>query len=495
MSTPNEAIPTKLDPALIRVAGVIILGSFISVLDGTIMNVTLPALQKWFAAEDGTLANYAVVAWTISGYTLAQASVIPLTDWLSKRFGQRRVYILAVGLFTAASLACSFATSIHMLIILRIAQGIGGGCLMPLGTAILARAAGPARIGRIMAFMGVPMMLGPILGPILGGWLLHVASWHWIFLINVPFGVVGVIAGIIALPRDSAGSAPRLDIVGVLLMSPGLALTLWGVSAESSAGTFSIVSIAAVVTGVCLMAVFIWRSLTITHPLLDLRILRLPSFHRPVALMVTFQVGFFGILLILPAFLQQIQGLSPFQVGLLIAPSGIGSIITMPFASALIDRMPAGRVIPWGTALLALSAIPLTRLELTTPLWWLVAVQLLMGLGLGIVMMPTSSISLKGVTHEQVGVASTVYSIVGQVSSVSGVALVSVLLARGLQASPEVSRAIAGQTTGAQAAAALEQGAHIYGSVLWAPAVFLIIGFVVSLLLPMREKAEPVTRL
>src|SRR3954468_15071392 len=206
-----------------------------SILDITVVSVAQPTLQQEFQASP------AEVAWTMTGYTLALASVIPLTGWAADRFGTKRLYMLAVGLFTAGSVLCAAADSVQMLTAFRVLQGLGGGMLMPLGMTIMTRAAGPDRIGRVMAVLGVPMLLGPIFGPILGGWLIDIASWHWIFLINLPIGIVAVVYAAIVLPRDHVHPSESFDFVGMLLLSPGLALFLFGVSsipqAEAVHGT------------------------------------------------------------------------------------------------------------------------------------------------------------------------------------------------------------------------------------------------------------------
>src|SRR5262245_2435571 len=168
-----------------------------SILDITVVSVAQPTFQTEF---DATSAQ---VAWTMTGYTLALASVIPLTGWAADRFGTKRLYLLAVVLFTAGSVLCATAGSLEQLVAFRVLQGLGGGMLMPLGMTILTRAAGPERVGRVMAVLGIPMLLGPIFGPILGGWLIDAASWHWIFLINLPIGVIALAYAAIVLPQDN----------------------------------------------------------------------------------------------------------------------------------------------------------------------------------------------------------------------------------------------------------------------------------------------------
>src|SRR4029453_4110334 len=166
------------------------------------VNVALPTFQVEFSTPDNPV-TYSHVAWTVTAYTLALATVIPLTGWAADRFGTKRLYMTAIFLFTAGSALCATATTINMLIGFRVLQGLGGGMLMPLGMTIMTRAAGPHRMGRLMAILGVPMLLGPILGPILGGWLIQIASWHWIFLINVPLGIIAVIYAAFVLAKDN----------------------------------------------------------------------------------------------------------------------------------------------------------------------------------------------------------------------------------------------------------------------------------------------------
>ena len=195
ISTEGNAASDKLDKRVMVVAGVVVLGAIMSILDITVVAVA----QRTF--QDDVRRPRPQVAWTSTGYTLALATVIPLTGWAADRFGTKRLYILAIVLFTAGSALCSTATSLEMLVAFRVLQGLGGGMLMPLGMTILTRAAGPERLGRVMAILGVPMLLGPIFGPILGGWLIDVASWHWIFLINVPIGIVAAVYAWLVLDR------------------------------------------------------------------------------------------------------------------------------------------------------------------------------------------------------------------------------------------------------------------------------------------------------
>src|SRR5919107_4822562 len=225
----HTTYPDHIDGAVLKIAGVVVLGAIMSILDITVVNVALPTFQTVFTGADDPIA-YSTVAWTVTAYTLALATVIPLTGWAADRFGTKRLYMTALALFTIGSALCATATSIDALIAFRVLQGLGGGMLMPLGMTIMTRAAGPHRMGRLMAILGIPMLLGPILGPIIGGWLIEHASWHWIFLINLPLGIAAMVYAWIVLEKDSPQPSESFDFLGMALMSPGLALFLYGVS-------------------------------------------------------------------------------------------------------------------------------------------------------------------------------------------------------------------------------------------------------------------------
>ena len=341
--------PEKIDGPVLKIAGVVVLGAIMSILDITVVNVALPTFQVVFAEDAAHPLPYSTVAWTVTAYTLALATVIPLTGWAADRFGTKRLYVLALVLFTAGSALCASATTIGMLIAFRVLQGLGGGMLMPLGMTIMTRAAGPKRMGRLMAILGVPMLLGPIAGPILGGWLIQRASWNWIFLINVPIGIVAAIYALMALPKDSPHPTEKLDVVGVLLMSPGLALFLYGVSSIPGEGTFLAAKVLIpMLIGAALMVAFVLHTFRPEHPLLDLRLFRNRDLRAATTTMFLFGAAFFGGLLLVPTYFQLVRGESTLNAGLLVAPQGLGAMVTMPIAGTLSDRMPVGRIVPFG---------------------------------------------------------------------------------------------------------------------------------------------------
>lgn len=444
----TQAYPEKIDAAVLKVAGVVVLGAIMSILDITVVNVALPHFQTDLATGPDPL-QYSTVAWTVTGYTLALATVIPLTGWAADRFGTKRLYLTAVALFALGSTLCAFAPSIEALIGFRVLQGLGGGMLMPLGMTIMTRAAGPQRMGRLMAILGVPMLLGPIGGPILGGWLIDNAhwlgrpSWTWIFLINLPIGAAALVYAWVVLPKDSAVPSESLDVVGLLLMSPGLALFLYGVSSIPDTGTILATKVLAPsLVGIALMAAFAWWSFKPEHPLLDLSLFTNRNFTVAALTMFLFAAAFFGGLLLVPTYFQQVRGEDTFTAGLLLAPQGIGALITMPIAGALVDKMPVGRIVPFGIALITGGMFALTQIDAETSYWgYIIPVLFVMGLGMGGTMMPLMTSALKTLTAHQVARGSTLLNITQQVASSFGVAIISVLLTNSIESRPLVDQA------------------------------------------------------
>ncbi len=433
--------PEKIDAAVLKVAGVVVLGAIMSILDITVVNVALRTFQTAFA-DGGEPLAYSTVAWTVTGYTLALATVIPLSGWAADRFGTKRLYMLAILLFTAGSVLCAAATSIEMLIAFRVLQGLGGGMLMPLGMTIMTRAAGPARMGRLMAILGVPMLLGPIFGPILGGWLIDHFSWHYIFLINLPIGLIALVYAYFALPKDNPQPSESFDFVGMAMMSPGLAAFLYGVSSIPEAGGIGHAKVLVPgLAGLALMVAFVLYSFKPAHPLLDLRLYQNRNLTVASITMFIFAAAFFGGLLLIPQFLQQVQGETPLSAGWLVAPQGVGAMLTMPIAGALADKFPVGRIVPFGLLLITGGMFALTQIEADSSHWgFLIPVLFVMGLGMGGTMMPIMTSALKTLKNHDVARGSTLLNITQQIASSVGVAIFSVVLTNQFNDRPLVTQ-------------------------------------------------------
>jgi EmrB/QacA subfamily drug resistance transporter len=437
-------VSDKLDRHVLVIAGVVVLGALMSILDITVVSVGLRTFQTIFEATP------AQVAWTMTGYTLALATVIPMTGWAADRFGTKRLYILAVVLFTLGSAACATAQSLEMLVGFRVLQGLGGGMLMPLGMTIMTRAAGPERVGRVMAVLGVPMLLGPIFGPILGGWLIDVASWHWIFLINVPIGIGAVVYASVVLPRDHVEPSESFDFLGMLMLSPGLALFLFGVSsipeAQQDHGTlWTARVVVSSLVGIALIVVFVpWalrkRNL---HPLVDLRLFRHAAMTIAVVAMALFAIAFFGAGLLFPLYFQQVHGETPLHSGVLLAPQGIGAMLTMPAAGMLADRIGPGKVVLTGLVVDLVGLGMFIFTDETTGYAYLLGALFVMGLGMGATMMPIMSAALAALEDASIARGSTLMNITQQVAASIGTALFSVLLTNAFQGHRSIEAATA----------------------------------------------------
>src|SRR6201996_2748694 len=256
-ATASEAAPApRIEPHVLRVAIVIILGAIMSVLDTTIVNVALHDLSRDL---DSSLGQ---IQWVITGYLLSLAAVIPITGWAVKRYSARRLYLIALVVFTAGSALCALATTSGELIAFRVVQGIGGGMLTPIGQMILVKAAGPKNMSKVMSLIGVPIVLAPVFGPTLGGLLLQSVGWQWIFLINVPIGALALVLAFRLLPRDQAGSteAGRLAFIGLALAAAGVVGLTYGLSESETAGSLTSASVLLpALGGLVLLALFVVR--------------------------------------------------------------------------------------------------------------------------------------------------------------------------------------------------------------------------------------------
>ncbi|HEY0533113.1 MAG TPA: DHA2 family efflux MFS transporter permease subunit [Actinoplanes sp.] len=481
---------------ILKVAGVVVLGAIMSILDITVVNVALPTFETTFGSAAHPLA-YSTVAWTVTAYTLALATVIPLTGWAADRFGTKRLYMTAIALFTIGSALCAMASSINMLISFRVLQGLGGGMLMPLGMTIMTRAAGPKRMGRLMAILGVPMLLGPIGGPILGGWLIDAASWHWIFLINVPIGAIALVYAFFALPKDSPHPSESFDFLGMLMMSPGLALFLYGVSsipAEGRVGSPKVLIPG--IIGLVLVVSFVLYSFKPKHPLLDLRLFRNRNLAISIITMFLFAIAFFGGLLLVPTYFQQIRGESVLKAGLLVAPQGIGAMLTMPIAGALSDKFPVGRIVPFGLVFIAAGMAALTQITSTTSYSVLIGILFVMGLGMGSTMMPIMTSALKTLRSAEVARGSTLLNITQQIASSIGVAVMSVILTNGLKHATNGGAAIqarqdpriAQQLGESGIKTGLANAAHAFAHTYWVAFALVLVTVVAALFLPRKQE-------
>jgi EmrB/QacA subfamily drug resistance transporter len=413
-----------LDRSTVVVAGVATLGLIMAVLDTTIVNVALDTLAK------DMHVSLATGQWISTGYLLSLAAVIPISGWVTERFGSKRTWIASIVLFAVGSGLCALATSGGELIAFRVLQGLGGGMLVPVGFTLVVQSAGPRRVGRAFGLIGVPILLGPIFGPIIGGLIIDNAPWQWIFLVNLPIAVVAVVAAARLLHPDAGrADAGALDWVGVVLLCPGLVGIVFGLSeTERHGGLGHPLAFGPIVAGLVLVGLFVWHSLHVARPLIDVRLFRSRGFRA--AATATFLLGgaLFGTLLVLPLYYQVDRGQSALDAGLLLAPQGLGAALMLPISGRLTDRYGGGPVVVAGCCIVALATVPWVFVTNETPYALLGGALFVRGLGLGASIQPTIAAAYALLDSSQVPRATAALNTLRQAGGSVGTALLAVVL-------------------------------------------------------------------
>jgi EmrB/QacA subfamily drug resistance transporter len=418
-------VSDRIDARVWRISLVVILGAIMSILDTTIVNVALATLGHELHAP------LAQIQWVVTGYLLSLAAVIPISGWASRRFGAKQVYVVALVLFTAASALCGLASSTTQLILFRVIQGVGGGMIMPIGQLIMAQVAGPKRMGRVMGIVSMPAMLAPILGPVVGGTILQNLHWSWIFLVNLPIGVVAFVLAWRMLPRTDSGQAGRLDVLGLALLSTASTSLVYGLS---QLGTHSNLAAPIVVWPIAialvLSSVFVWHALRIERPLLDVRLYANRVFAA--ASLTTFGLGaaLFGAMILVPLYYQEVRHESVIATGLLVGPQGLGMLLVMPLTSRLTQRFGGGRVALGGVLILCLGTIPLAFVGAQTPIAYISLVLLLRGIGIGFSFMPAMTAAFSALRPDQLSDATPQLNVLQRIGGAIGTAVLAVVLQR-----------------------------------------------------------------
>ena len=412
--------PQKLDRDVVVTGLVIVSGLVMVVLDSTIVNVALDTLSRDL---DTSLSS---AQWVVTGYLLAVAMVIPLTGWAMDHFTPKRLWLASVSMFVVGSALCAASWSIESLVAFRIVQGLGGGMLMPAGQAFIARAAGPDRMGSAMAILGVPMLLGPVFGPVLGGLLVEYASWHWIFLVNVPVGALAVFLAATKLPAGGGDADDEgLDAPGLVLLGGSLAAVLYGLSSASSHGGFGHADVLGwlIAGGTGLLAYVgysLWRG---PRSIIDVRLLRDRLFASSTTTVFLVALALFGGMILLPLYFQVVRGEGALDAGLLLVPQGVGAAAAMVIAGKLSDRLGAGWVVPVGVVLAMLGTWPFTQLSDDTSYVLLMAALFVRGMGLGSIMMPAISSAYLRLSADRVTRATPALSAIQQIGASLGSAI------------------------------------------------------------------------
>lgn len=415
-----------MDRSLRNLSIALVVGAMAPLFDSTIVSVALHSL-----AHD-LHASVATIQWVTTGYLLALGVTVPVVGWLQRRVGGRRLWMAALVVFLVGSVLCSLAWSAPSLIAFRVVQGIGGGAMLPLLTTLLMQAAAGKDLGRLMAVVSLPTALGPILGPVIGGLILGAASWRWLFWVNVPFAVAGLVLAWFLIPADGPTGRARLDVVGLVLLSPAIVGLLYGLSGVGEVGGFSRAEVwAPLVGGVVLLIAFVaWALRHRGEALVDLHLLR----HRPLAasasLLFLTGASLYGAMLLLPLSFQELRGTDALGAGLLLVPQGVGALLSRSLAGSLNDRFGPRVVALIGFAVLGAATVPFAFAGAGTPTWWLLVTLLVRGVGLGAVTIPLMAVGFVGLQREEIPHASIITRIAMQVGGAAGVAVLAVVLQR-----------------------------------------------------------------
>jgi len=458
--------------------GVVLLGTIMTILDATIVNIAIPTLQG-----DLKAGSYADISWVVTGYMLAQGAVIPMAGWASDRFGTKRLYLITIALFTLASMACGVAQNLPELVIFRVLQGLGGGMLMPIGMTIIMRAVGPQNMGRVMGIFGIPMLLAPAVGPVLGGWFVQDFSWRLIFYVNVPIGIIAFVSAWRFLTESSRSHKLRLDTFGLLTAPPAAVAIMYAVNESITLGWGSLLVISLLVGAAVLLTAFVlsqlgrrraatllmaplaaavllvalrngvvdgWTALdTIVmfvgaalalvnlaignrgnpEPLLQLRLFRDSTFSWSMGLSFIIVTALFGGMLLLPLYLQEVHGYSPLETGLLLLPQAITAAVAMPLGGYLTDRIGPRPVVATGMVMLAGGGFLLAQIHPTSSNWLVVSALLLRGFAMGFSMMPSMAAAMARVPHHLSSSASSISNSLQRIGSSIGIAVLVTVLA------------------------------------------------------------------
>jgi len=412
------------------VALAVMVPTFIEILDMTIVNVSLNHIQ-------GSLsAGLDEVTWVLTSYLVSNAIIIPISGWLAARIGRRRYLLLSVCLFTISSFACGAATSLSMLVACRVLQGVGGGGLQPLSNAILLETFPPEEHGTAMAIFGMGIVIAPIVGPILGGWITDNWSWRWIFYINIPVGVISIFLTMLLIrdPPYLRQRGRRVDSLGILLLVVGVGSLQLVLDRGERLDWFSSAFVVrlSVVAAACLIG-FVLRELKVREPVVDLTVFRDRTFAAGNVIMFFGFFAFFASIVLLPVYVQKLMGYTSWWAGWVLAPGGAASFLLMPFVGRFMQRMDARPMLLLGIALNAYALFLMSRFNLEADFSSIVWPRIVQGLGLAFFFVPLGTMTVSGIARERMGNASAVFNFMRNIGGSFGVAIMTTQLARRAQ--------------------------------------------------------------
>jgi len=406
------------------------LGTFMEVLDTSVANVALPHMQGTFAAGTDE------ITWVITSYLVANAIVLPITGWLGNYFGRKRLYLMCLAVFTVASFASGIAPSLWFLILMRVIQGLAGGAMVPMSQAITLEVFPEEEQGYGAALYGIGAICGPIAGPLLGGWITDHWSWPWIFYINIPAGILALYLAMTYIEDPPYLEKPegKVDYASLVFIAVGLGCLEVFLNRGDRLDWFSS-SFIQIFAGLSFLglALFIWRSLTAENPLVDLRMFKLPEFASGMFLIFMASFGMYGAFICLPLFAQNLLHYTPTWAGIVLAPAGVASIVAMAIAGYLAGKVDVRILVGTGFVSLIIAVFMLTRLSLATDLTYMIIAWLFQGFGLGLVLVPIATESIKRIPPKLVGASSGMFNLLRNEGGSVGIAICTTLLVQRAQ--------------------------------------------------------------
>jgi MFS transporter, DHA2 family, multidrug resistance protein len=418
----------NINPWIIAVA--VMLSTFMEVLDTTVVNVSLPHIA-------GSLsATVDEATWTLTSYLVSNAVILPLTGWLSNFFGRKRMLMMSVTGFTIASFFCGLAPSLPFLIVCRVMQGACGGGLQPISQAVLLESFKPEDRGKAMGFWGLGIVVAPLLGPVLGGWLTDSYSWRWVFYINVPIGLASIIMTRLFVfdPSYIRRASSRIDYWGIGLLTLGIGLTQVVLDKGQEKDWFATnwITIATICAAVALAA-FIFYELSAEHPVVNLRVFKDRTYSTGVFLMAMLGVALYGTTVLIPLILQTLLGYPALRAGIVMAPRGLGSFIAMPLVGLIMSKFDPRKLLTIGMCVCAWTLFQFAHLNLQAGYWDFFWPQLEMGMALGLVFVPLTTTTMSLIPKETMGNATSLFNLVRNLGGSIGISAVNTMELRRAQ--------------------------------------------------------------
>ena len=425
MAEESTQHPKHINPWIIAVA--VMLSTFMEVLDTTVVNVSLPHIAGSLSAtvEEAT--------WTLTSYLVANAIILPFTGWLSNFFGRKRMLMFSVTGFTIASFLCGLAPSLPFLVVCRIVQGACGGGLQPISQAILLESFPPEDRGKAMGFWGLGIVVAPMLGPVLGGWLTDSYSWRWVFYINVPIGIASILMTSLFIfdPAYIRRASQKIDYWGIGMLAVGIATLQIVLDKGQEKDWFGTdwITVLAVISGVVLL-VFLFYELRTKDPVVNLRVFTNRTYSTGVFLMSLLGVGLYGTTVLIPLILQTLLGYPAIRAGLAMAPRGLGSFIAMPVVGIIMTKFDPRKMLTVGMVVCGITLFQISRLNLNAGFWDFCWPQFYMGLSLGLIFVPLTTISMAPIRKENMGNATSLFNLVRNLGGSIGISAVSTMQTR-----------------------------------------------------------------